>query len=113
MSRYGFTIEPGWPVYSADDLWLGEVKDINDNYILVSPRPHHRVGRKLYIPISAVQAFESGRVIVNYDYERIVGDERYCRPPAEDRPRGETSVPSDEEHRGETEGEQHPELYSP
>ena len=99
VSRYGFAIEPGWPVYSADDIRIGEVKDVADTYIRITPRPHHGLGHDVFVPLSTVRSFEARRVVVNYPYTEVAGEERFRHPPAAER--------------GETEAEQHPDLYSP
>jgi hypothetical protein len=57
-------LKAGWEILGNDGLRVGSIKEVGQNYLLVSRSGH---GRDLYVPASAIAMVYPGSVRLNVD----------------------------------------------
>jgi hypothetical protein len=57
-------LKRGWPIVGNDGIRVGAIKEVGQNYLLMSP-VHHR--HDLYVPASAIAMVRAGSVQLNVD----------------------------------------------
>ncbi len=71
-------LKPGWAVVGNDGDRLGTVKDVGQNYVLISPD-------ELYVPASAIANVDSEVIQLNVT-KRDAGQMGWQQPPRGDDP---------------------------